>query len=94
MSLRKDRPDVCELCGAAEPENFHHLIPRICHANKWFKKNFSRRRMQEGLHVCLGCHGAVNRIEQKELGRKHNTRESLLEHPEVAAFVAWRRRQK
>ena len=38
---------VCVLCGSTQLVTFHHLIPRTCHSNKWFKKNFTRAEMKE-----------------------------------------------
>src|SRR5262245_26816907 len=36
---------LCELCGAEEAYNEHHLIPRHCHRKNWWKKNFTREQM-------------------------------------------------
>lgn len=74
----------------------HHLIPRTCHSNKWFKKQFSRDQMHETISVCRECHGAIHRFVPKEktLGRDYNTVEKLLAHEQIATFVAWARKQK
>ena len=82
---------TCELCGRERPLTFHHLIPRTVHRNKWFKKRFTRAQMNSGLDLCSDCHGAIHRIvpREKELARSYNTKELLLEHPEIAKFVAW-----
>ena len=81
----------CALCGRGVPLTFHHLIPRTLHSNKWFKKNFTREQMGEGIYVCRDCHGAIHRFipDHKKLGRHHNTLETLLEHEGLAGFVAW-----
>ncbi len=73
----------------------HHLIPRTCHSNKWFKKNFTREQMQQTVGLCRDCHNAVHRFEsEKSLGRYYNTVELLLAHPQISAFVEWARKQK
>ena len=86
---------LCELCRSAESVNFHHLIPRSVHANKWFKKRFTREQMRRGINVCRPCHHAIHDLvpDEKELGRHYHTLEKLLAHPEVARYVEWKRRR-
>ena len=82
--------DRCALCGRERRLTFHHLIPRTLHSNKWFKKNYSRAEMNEGIDVCRDCHRAIHKfIDRKELGREYNTVGKLREHPELGKFVAW-----
>ncbi len=46
--------------------------------------------MQQGINVCGDCHAAIHRfIPHKELARLYNTREKLLKHPQLGAFIAW-----
>lgn len=88
----------CQLCGRATKRGTteHHLIPRSCHSNKWFKKRYTRERMNETIDVCRDCHKAIHRLipDEKELGRHHNTLDMLASHPEIAKFVVWVRKQK
>ena len=90
--------DRCELCGrnTKRGTTAHHLIPRTCHSNKWFKKRFSREEMLETIDVCRDCHKAIHRLipDEKELGRHVNTLESLRNHAELSKFLLWVRRQK
>ena len=81
----------CELCGRERDLTFHHLIPRTTHSNRWFRKNFTRAQMQKGLMLCRDCHSAVHTFvpSEKELGRHFNTRDALLSHERIGAFVAW-----
>ena len=93
-----DQTQRCQLChrltkrGTTE----HHLIPRTCHSNKWFKKNFTRQQMQTTISVCRECHGAIHRFvpREKDLGKHFNTIELLLAHEEIAKFVLWVSKQK
>lgn len=84
---------LCELCGVEESHNFHHLIPRTNHSNKWFKKRFTREEMREGLELCKSCHRTIHDLipDEKELGRHYNTRAKLLSHPQLAGYVKWKR---
>jgi len=80
----------CELCRRRKPLTFHHLVPRTLHSNRWFKKNFTREQMQQGLNLCSSCHRTVHKfLTEKELGRNYNTREKLLEHEKIGSFVRW-----
>lgn len=98
MSAAESLSDVplCELCGVNPIDSKHHLIPRMCHANKWFKKNYTREQMQAGIMICRGCHRAINAAfpgtQQKILGKEYSTKEKLLEHPQIAARVQWARK--
>lgn len=90
--------DSCALCGRITKRGTtdHHLIPRTCHSNKWFKKRFTRVQMRETIAVCRDCHSAVHRLipDEKELGRHFNTLKLLLGHEEVGRFVAWVKKRK
>ena len=91
-----DQP--CELCDrvTVRGTTLHHLIPRTCHSNKWFKKRYTREHMLQTVDLCRDCHKAVHRLipDEKELGRHWNTLELLREHPEMMKFVQWIRKQK
>ena len=88
----------CALChrqtkrGTTE----HHLIPRTCHSNKWFKKNFTREQMRETVPLCRECHSAVHKFvpKEKDLGRNWYTLDRLKSHPEIAKFASWASKQK
>lgn len=88
---------TCALCGRQPKRGTteHHLIPRTCHSNKWFKKRFSRERMRETIDVCRDCHKAIHELipNEKDLGRNYNTLGLLLEHSAIRRFVTWASRQ-
>jgi len=89
---------TCLLCERTPKKGTteHHLIPRTCHRNKWFKKNFTRDQMQATVSLCRDCHNAVHRFEPKEkdLGRYYYTLELLKSHPQISKFVTWASKQK
>ena len=84
---------LCELCQCEEAYNFHHFIPRTLRSNKWFKRRYTRQEMQQGMEVCKPCHSAIHDLipDEKKLGRNYNTREKLLDHPQLQGFVRWKR---
>ncbi len=83
----------CELCGRVTKRGTteHHLIPRCCHHNKWFKKRFSRQQMNQTIAVCRDCHTTIHRLVpcEKELGRHFNTIERLRQHELIGRFIEW-----
>lgn len=89
---------ICQLCGRQLKKGTteHHLIPRACHKNRWFQKNYTREEMRNTINTCSDCHRAIHRFvpREKELGRHYNTLPSLLSHPEIAKFVEWVSRQR
>ncbi|MEM9776427.1 MAG: hypothetical protein AAF902_17755 [Chloroflexota bacterium] len=88
--------DTCALCGNQRNITFHHLIPRKCHTNKWFKKNFDKVDMKtRGIYVCRPCHSFIHRqFTEKELGRSYNTLEKLMADEKIRTYVAWARKQR
>ncbi len=86
---------LCELCQSEDAHNFHHLIPRTLHTNKWFKQRYTRQEMRRGIKVCKSCHSAIHDLipDEKELGRSYNTTETLLSHPEVGKYVRWKQKR-
>ena len=86
--------DKCELCGSTNDYlNFHHLIPRTLHSNKFFKKNYDKDYLKNhGIWICkFYCHVQIHRfITEKDMGLTYNTKEKLLEHPDVKKFIEWR----
>ena len=86
----------CALCGSEQQISFHHLIPRSCHRNKWFKKNFDKTDMRErGVDICRRCHSFIHKkFSEKDLGRELNTLEKLRANETVSTYINWARRQK
>jgi formate dehydrogenase maturation protein FdhE len=81
----------CQLCGSEHNITFHHLIPKTCHSNKWFKKNFSRDEMRHrGIDVCRKCHSYIHQqYNEKYLGRELNTLSKLLSDEKLSTFIKW-----
>jgi hypothetical protein len=86
----------CALCGGNHLITFHHLIPKTCHRNKWFRKNFDKTDMRErGIDICRRCHSFIHKqFSEKTLGRELNTLDLLLDHETVQDYMVWARKQK
>jgi hypothetical protein len=52
--------------------------------------------MLRTIDVCRDCHRAIHRLipEEKDLGRYYHSPETLADHPEMAKYLQWARRQK
>lgn len=87
---------TCALCGSDRLITFHHLIPRSCHGNKWFRKNFDREDMRRrGIDICRKCHSFIHRkFPEKTLGRELNTLEALLANTTIRAHLKWARKRR
>ncbi len=98
MSTTASPKNLCKLCGRQTKRGTteHHLIPRTCHRNKWFKKTFSREQMTKTVELCHDCHRTVHRLipSEKLLGRQFNSLKRLREHPQIRRYVGWIRKQR
>jgi len=90
-----DSQHTCALCERERPLTFHHLIPKKVHKKSILLKQFSKDQMHTlGILVCSDCHKTIHKhISHIDLGKHYNTREALLEHPEIGKFVKWVSRQ-
>ncbi len=95
-SGRRKAYAACELCGRNTVLSFHHLIPRKNHRKRRFKKSFTREDLKtRGLRLCSLCHCQIHRFySEDELGTRLNTREALLQEPEMQRFLKWARKQR
>lgn len=68
---------------------FHHLIPKTCHSNKWFKKRFAGSDMQvEDVDLCRRCHSFIHqKFPEKALGREPNTLEKLRKNETIHLYL-------
>lgn len=83
--------NICILCGSPYGLTFHHLIPKTCHSNKWFKKNFTRTEMKEnGINICGKCHSFIHRqFPVKTLGKELNTLEKIKNKAVISKYIKW-----
>lgn len=90
--------ESCQMCERTvrAGTTAHHLIPRTCHRNRWFRKRFTREQMRETVDLCADCHRAVHRLipSEKELGRYYSTLDALRSHPAIAKYITWVQKQR
>ena len=88
--------DQCEMCERVTPLTRHHLYPTSEH--DFFKKrNLCQpdRSLHEVAAVCRPCHTAIHGFaDERTLGERYNTIESLLEVEQLRKFAHYMSKQK
>ena len=86
----------CETCDRDRVLNFHHLIPRTLHSNKWFQKRYSGKEMDtRGMHLCNDCHKTIHKFyPAKQLGKEFNTVETILSDEKLSKTFKFFSKQK
>ena len=71
------------------------MIPKKVHKKASVVKLFSKEELHNlGLWLCSDCHATLHRhISHIDLALRYNNKEALLEHPEIAKFVNWVKKQ-
>lgn len=94
--MSEDSQPACELCQRTGLElTKHHLIPRKRHRRRSAQLRFDKTEMHTRIAMlCRPCHSTVHAtLDEKELEEVFNTVEALANHPEIAKFVNWVRKQ-
>ncbi len=83
------------MCGRVGALTFHHLIPRKLHRRMFFRKNFSREQLNNGLDICRPCHDGIHdHYDEMTLARRLNSLEALRNDPEIRKHITWAAKQK
>lgn len=91
----KSKHGICCLCQRETDLTFHHLIPRKVHRRAYFKKNFSKQKLNDGIHVCRQCHRVVHKsYTEMELAKKFNSADTLTADPFLVKPFEWLSKQK
>jgi len=89
------RVGPCALCHREANLTFHHLIPKKMHRRTYFKKNFPREVLNNGVDLCRLCHRSIHRLhDEMTLAKNFYTLERLQGDLAVQRHVNWVRRQK
>jgi len=85
----------CLMCEREMPLTRHHLIPRMVHSDKHYKKHFSREQLHKTVLICRPCHSAIHSfIDERTMAREYNTLEVLLQHEAVQKWIPYASKQK
>lgn len=86
---------TCELCQLQYDDkdtNFHHLIPKSLHKNKYIVKHFKNIDLNKyGLTLCKGCHNKIHScIAEKDLALRFNSLSLLKQHNDIKTWLIWK----
>ena len=91
-SLRRGQ---CPCCRREVALTFHHLIPRKMHRRPFFKKNYSRQQLSQGIYVCRLCHDGIHeRFDELTLARRFADPAVLLQESSLQRHFKWVARQR
>lgn len=93
-SLRK-KFGVCACCGRETALTFHHLIPKKLHRRAFYRKNFTREALNQGINACRMCHDGIHDLYTEiELAKRFSTLAELLADDALHKHFAWVARQR
>ena len=80
----------CQLCGCETKLTKHHLIPKLKAKNKYKE---IKEDPSNYIWICRSCHDSIHALyTETELRDKYSTLEALLQAPELAKFLTWKRK--
>lgn len=86
---------TCQLCQRQVDLTFHHLMPRKMHRRTYFRKNFDKETLNQGIWVCRPCHKGLHRLyDEMTLAKRFNQLEKLLADEAIQKHVQWVSKQK
>ena len=67
---------------------FHHLIPIKLHRGAYFRKNYSREDLEQGVDLCRLCHRRIHRLfAQMTLAQEFSRLDALQANPLIQRHV-------
>jgi hypothetical protein len=83
----------CQLCGRVVASvTRHHLVPKT--RLRKHKRRTGETRQTELVDLCRPCHSTIHvHLTEKQLEQDYASLEALRQHPEIARFIKWVRKQ-
>jgi len=86
---------ACPLCGRNTPLTFHHLIPKKMHRRTYFRKNYDKTTLNQGIYICRMCHSGIHKLyDEMTLAKRFNSFALLAADPALQKHCQWVARQK
>ncbi|NDW21240.1 hypothetical protein GTW09_06890 [Alteromonas hispanica] len=86
---------ICPCCKRKTRLTFHHLIPKKMHRRPFFKKNYTKAQLQEGVYICRQCHSGIHRFyDEMMLAKRLSTLQLLLADEQLTTFFNWVAKQR
>lgn len=90
-----DKINKCPLCKRTVPLTFHHLIPKKVHRRTYFKKNYSKAELNQGVLICRLCHSGIhNCYDEMTLAKEFYTLKQIQADATIRKHVGWVAKQK
>ena len=95
MPRNRQDNQPCQLCEREVSLTFHHLIPRKLHRRSFFRKNFEKPELNQGVMLCKACHRGIHKLfDEMTLGKHLSSLEALKQNSKVKTHVEWVKKQK
>ncbi|MGK7891105.1 MAG: hypothetical protein AB4042_17385 [Leptolyngbyaceae cyanobacterium] len=95
VDSRRLKQGTCPFCHRQVRLTFHHLIPKKVHRRPYFKKNFSREVLNQGVDICRMCHSGIHRhYDEMVLAKSFSSLEALLADEALRKHFDWVAKQK
>ncbi|NEQ98147.1 MAG: hypothetical protein F6K30_15755 [Cyanothece sp. SIO2G6] len=92
---RRLKQGTCPFCQRQVSLTFHHLIPKKVHRRPYFKKNFSKETLNQGVDICRLCHSGIHQhYDEMVLAKSFNSLEALLADEALRRHFDWVAKQK
>lgn len=95
MSSARLKNGKCLCCGRITALTFHHLIPKKLHRRAYFRKNFDKPALNQGVNICRACHDGIHDLyDEMQLAKQFSTPENLTADDALQKHFAWVAKQK
>lgn len=85
----------CLCCKRITALTFHHLIPKKLHRRAFYRKNFDKETLSQGVNVCRLCHDGIHDLyDEMQLAKQFSSAETLLADEALQRHFAWVAKKK
>ncbi|WP_287280544.1 hypothetical protein [Okeania sp. SIO2G5] len=94
-SAKRLKRGTCPFCGRETALTFHHLIPKKMHRRNYFKKNYSKTLLNQGVDICRPCHSGIHhRYDEMTLAKQFSSLDALMNDASLQKHFQWVAKQK
>lgn len=95
MSPRGLKFGKCPFCEREVKLTFHHLIPKKMHRREYFKKKYTKERLNDGVDICRLCHNGIHNLyDEMKLAKEYSSIERLKHDVSLQKHFNWVAKQK
>lgn len=83
------------MCGRESSLTFHHLIPKKLHRRKFYRKNYTKAELNQGIDICRLCHNGIHDLyDEMTLAKRFASLELLQSDEALAKHFEWVAKQR